>query len=134
MELVSIVRDVVRTGKQTGCDDGRCASEDVDFGIPDVGHDPHPNREHTSVVAVRHFDVVELLARVNAGGQVLHPIGAPDHRERHPHRDKRDERLLTHEVGLVPKASPRVGRDDPDLVLGYPGHLRQHGAQAVRLL
>jgi hypothetical protein len=61
-------------------------------------------------------------------GAVLHPLHGP------PGDDRADDRadVTRVDADLVAETAADVGGDDPDLVLGNPGHHRVEGAVGVR--
>ena len=127
-----VVLQVVTVGHDGRGDDGGPRSQDVELRRADVGDDLGAQPQNPSVVAVRSLHIVNLLARVHAGGEALGAVLPPDDRMADPHRQHRHQRLLAHHVDLVPEAASHVGRHDSDVRLAQSGDLRQHGAQKMR--
>ncbi|SCD60345.1 hypothetical protein GA0115245_11005 [Streptomyces sp. di188] len=97
-----------------------------------VGEQVHLQAAQPAVAVGGDLDVLDHAAPV-VGGQVALGAGlGPLHGPAEAPRDRQRDRLLAVHLELGAEAAAHVGRDDPQLVLGYPGHHGEHHPQDVR--
>ena len=90
-----------------------------------------PKPEHRAVVLERHLAVHVVVAREPGRDQVLRALLDPLHRVAQQERGGGRHHVAGVHRHLVAEPAADVGRDDPDLLLGQPGHEREHRADRV---
>ena len=99
-----------------------------------IGEHPGAQPEDRPVGGRGDLAVHVVVAGERGGHQALRAVLHPLHRA--PRHHRRDDRADVARVNghLGAEAAAQVGRNDADLVLGYPAHQREHGAVGVRRL
>ena len=99
-----------------------------------VGQHPGPEGEDPAVPGRGDLAVHVVVAGERGGHQVLRPVLDPLHRLAGHHGGDHGAEVPRVHRDLVAEPAADVGGDDPDLVLGQPGHQRVQGAVRVRRL
>ena len=124
------VLEVVGPGQHAHADERLDHGQALQVG-PGVGHAVVADGEDPAVVVVAHLDVVELLAPVGGGDEVLPAVLDPLDRALDAPRDAAQEDLLRVDLQLDPEAAAEVGGDHADAVLGQAERGLQVGLDPV---
>ena len=99
-----------------------------------VGHHLHAQAEHLPVALQRQLAVHVVVAGEPGRDQVLGARLDPLHRLPDQERRGRRDHVAGVDRDLVPEPAAEVGGDDPDVLLGQPGHHREQRPVHVRRL
>src|SRR5205814_2923960 len=111
------VRDRVHAAEVRGHVVG--AAQRVGAGDPGVEHEPVAYRGDAAIVVKRNVGIVDLVAGVAGGDQVLLPILDPTHRLVDDPRDVRKQDLLGIDLDLAAETTAYVRRDHTHLPLRH---------------
>ena len=87
-----------------------------------VGNEAVAECEQPAVVVEARLDIVDLVARMAGGHEMLVPVFDPPHRPFHHAREKWNEQFLGIDVAFHAKAAADVERDAADARLGHVQH------------
>ncbi len=99
-----------------------------------VGEHVRADRQDLALLGRRDLAAHDVVAREAGADEVLGAVLHPLHRLADDQRGDDRADVAGVDRHLVAEAAADVGCDDPDLVLGQPGHQGVHGAVGVRRL
>ena len=96
-----------------------------------VGNEAVAECEQPAVVVEARLDIVDLIARMAGGHEMLVPVLDPPNRPFHGAREERNEQFLGIDVALHAKTAADVERDATDARLGHVQHSGRLAPQPV---